>query len=209
MRLRLILIAVSVMLPRVSLWPTVPCHGPQRVGAATTLSPRAADIHHRKDVQVRPIRAALIVVAAAAMATGCSTDEQPTPSSSAPLPGEVAEAKRPASSGPVPMAQARACGAFTAISKLAQEAIAPAPDPGNPTPRADGTDVITYANALQTLDREGLSAPINAALTAHAYALTNLGALINHGASREDVDSMAIVADTTGRTVQALCDQEP
>lgn len=48
---------------------------------------------------------------------------------------------------------------------------------------------------------------MNAALTAHAYALTNLGALINHGANREDIASMATVTDTTSRTIEALCEQ--
>lgn len=156
---------------------------------------------------MRPSRTA-IILAAAAIATACSTDEHPTPNHGA-LPGPVAEAKRPTSSGPLPMAQAHACGGFTAISRLADEAITPAPDPGIPAPRPNGAHVIDYASALQTLDRQGLSSPMSAALTAHAYALTNLGALINHGASSEDIDSMATVADTTGRTVQALCDQAP
>lgn len=156
---------------------------------------------------MRPSRTA-IILAAAAIVTACSADEHPSPATG-PVPGPVAEAKGPARSGPLPMAQAHACGGFTAISRLADEAIAPAPDPGDPTPRPDGTQVINYASALQTIDRQGLSAPMAAALTAHAYALTNLGALINHGASREDIDSMATVADTTWRTVQALCAQAP
>ncbi|MEW2484186.1 hypothetical protein AB0876_31835 [Mycobacterium sp. NPDC049093] len=155
-----------------------------------------------------PSRTAIILAAIAAIVTSCSTDDL-TPANT-PLPEPVTTAaKRPTSSGPPPMSQAHACGAFAAISQLAHEAIAPAPDPGNPAPHPDGTHVITYASALQTLDRQELSAPMNAAITAYAYALTNLGSLINHGASREDIDSMATVADTTGRTVQALCDQAP
>lgn len=91
------------------------------------------------------------------------------------------------------------------IDRLAHDAIAPDPAPGNPAPHPNGTNVITYASALQTLDRQGLPTPMNVAITAHAYALTNLGALINTGASRDDIDSMAVVADTTSRTVQSFC----
>lgn len=147
---------------------------------------------------------ALVLAATAALAAGCANPDQATPAD--PASSAVATAKPAAPPQPPHVAQDRACGAFIAIDRLAHDAIAPAPDPGNPAPKPNGTNIMSYASALQTLDRQGLSAPLAAALNAHAYALANVGALINHNAKREDVASMATVSGTTSRVIQALCD---
>lgn len=154
---------------------------------------------------MKTARALVLVAAAAALAAGCANPDQATPAD--PATPVVATAKPAAPPQSPHVVQDRACGAFIAIDRLAHDAIAPAPDPANPAPKPNGTNIISYASALQTLDRQGLSTPLAAALNAHAYALTNLGALINHNANREDVASMATVSETTGRVVQALCDK--
>ncbi|WP_079615915.1 hypothetical protein [Mycobacteroides abscessus] len=77
--------------------------------------------------------------------------------------------------------------------------------PGAQGPRPHGDDLVGFGNALNQVDRRGVSKPMNAALNAHAVALTNLGALFIHKASSDDVASMAAVAKATGNTVITLC----
>lgn len=152
-----------------------------------------------------PIKPLTITIAAAAavLTAACSQD---TAADHDPQP-VTAQAQPTTAPRPPLIVQERACGALDAIDHLADDAINPTADPGNPAPKPNGTNIISFASALQRVDRQGLSEPMSAAINAHAYALTNLGALINHGASREDIASMATVADTTSRTIDAFCDK--
>lgn len=99
----------------------------------------------------------------------------------------------------------RACGAITVIDTLTTETFEHEPYPGKAAPPPDGHVLIGYANGLNNVDRQGLSPTLNAAITAHVYALTNLGAMINHHASRDDVESMATVVDTTAAVLHEFC----
>lgn len=172
------------------------------------------------------------VVAAAAICVvvaGCSTHERPEPGDerggdpmpyihigpegsgeNSPGPHKEADPESPTapqSYGPASGAQQRACGAFSVIDTLSRDAASPIPVPGPQGPGAHGDDLIGFGNALKQVDRRGLSEPMNAALNAHAVALTNLGALFNRKASSEDVSSMSTVAKATGKTVITLCAQ--
>lgn len=153
-------------------------------------------------------RALILTLATAAMTlTGCATDDSESllHAAAAPAPDPSPSSQPPAPPGPPHVALERACGAFGVLDKLTHDAVSPTPDPGNPAPHPNGANVIAYASALRTVDGPGLTPALNAALTAHAYAVTNLGSLINHGASVDDIASMATVADMTGRTVQTMC----
>lgn len=111
----------------------------------------------------------------------------------------------PSSPYPPDVAQERACGAIAVIGALTNDSIDPEPYPGKATPPPDGDVIIGYANALNHVERQGLSDTMNASITAHVYALTNLGAMINHHADHEDIGSMAIVVDTTAAVLHELC----
>ena len=152
-------------------------------------------------------RALIFTLATTAIAlTGCSTDDpQPLSHAAAPAPDLSPTSQPAAPPRPPQVALERACGAFGVLDKLTHDAVNPTPDPGNPAPHPNGANVIAYASALRTVDGPGLAPALNAALTAHAYAVTNLGSLINHGASGDDIASMATVADMTGRTVKTMC----
>lgn len=124
-----------------------------------------------------------------------------------PLPRvEKGDEKMPRSEGPPQIGRERACGAFDALEGLARSIIAPPVQPVPGAERPQG-DLIVVANALNAVDRRDLSPAMNAAIRAHAVALTNLGALVNHKASREDVESMATVAIATGSTLRTLCQE--
>ncbi|TXI53500.1 hypothetical protein [Mycolicibacterium mageritense] len=99
----------------------------------------------------------------------------------------------------------RACGAIALADALTTKTLEQEPYPGKNTPPLDGHAFIGYANALNLVDRQGLSNTLNAAITAHVYALTNLGAMINHQASHDDIASMAIVVDTTATVLHEFC----
>ncbi|MBN3459486.1 hypothetical protein JNN96_36225 [Mycobacterium sp. DSM 3803] len=105
----------------------------------------------------------------------------------------------------VDVALQRACGAITVVDALTAEQRDGDPYPGKAAPPPDGHALIGYANALNHVDRQGLTTTLNAAITAHVYALTNLGAMINHHATPEDVGSMAIVVDTTATVLHEFC----
>lgn len=165
------------------------------------------------------------VVAAAAICVvmaGCSTNERPEPgdergndpmpyihvSPGGPgqdAPGQPTEPTAPKPYGPSSDAQQRVCGAFSVIDTLSHDPAFTVILPGAQGPRPHGDDLVGFGNALNQVDRRGLSEPMTAALNAHAVALTNLGALFNHKASSDDVASMAAVAKATGNTVITLC----
>lgn len=84
-------------------------------------------------------------------------------------------------------ADARSCGAFSAINNIAQESLYPSRNPaGYVRPEAD---YIALANALNVIDKTDVSDDMNAALTDYVYTLTKLGAAVN---SNEPVDSFEI-----------------
>ena len=106
----------------------------------------------------------------------------------------------------VDVALQRACGAITVVDALTAEQRDGDPYPGKAAaPAPDGHALIGFASALNHVDRQGLTTTLNAAITAHVYALTNLGAMINHHATPEDVGSMAIVVDTTASVLHEFC----
>lgn len=155
-------------------------------------------------------RKVLLVLAACVVAAGCSASEPHGPSVSRgddPMPArEFTDIAKTESPPPLPadVAQERACGAFAVVESLSREVAAPMPVPSG-APNAGRGDLVALANALNQVDRRGLSRQMNAAVNAHAVALTNLGALVNHGASRDDIASMAQVTKATGSTVAVLC----
>lgn len=163
----------------------------------------------------------LLVAAVMALgSTGCSpasifeswnepSDPPPHEHEAAPLPlppAEKSDDPMPRSEASPQIGRERACGAFDALEGLARTIIAP---PAQPVPGAERPqgDLIAVANALNAVDRRDLSPAMNAAIRAHAVALTNLGALVNHKASREDVQSMSTVAIATGSTLRTLCQE--
>jgi hypothetical protein len=96
------------------------------------------------------------------------------------------------------------CGAFSAIDTLVHESMRQEPGPGQTPPRT--YDLIGLASALNNARAEGISSPaLDSAITAYVYALTNLGAVINHHEPVDDIESMYVVANTTGHTVTTLC----
>lgn len=107
---------------------------------------------------------------------------------------------------PPDIARARACGSISVIDPLTTDELTPERTPGQPAARpADGNDLIGHANALNAIERAGLSGPMSAAITAHAYAITNLGSMINHGSDPDDIDSMTVVVDVTRAVLDEFC----
>ncbi len=152
----------------------------------------------------------LAIIAACVVAAGCSANDRREPEISggdAPMPSRIDDIAKTESPPPLPadVAQERACGAFIVVERVSAEVASPTPVPVSQAHPGRGA-LIGLANALNQVDRRGLSRQMNAALNAHSVALTNLGALINHGASRDDIASMAAVTKATGSTVTVLCD---
>ncbi|SKF62001.1 Uncharacterised protein [Mycobacteroides abscessus subsp. bolletii] len=159
----------------------------------------------------------LATTAAILMASACggqpASDGQPTSRGQSrtapPVPTSPTLTPKPASSGSqlLPsIAFARACGALIALDQLAGAARSPTTKLGNPTPITDGDELMKLATALQSVDRDGLPRPMDAAINAHATALSNLGELVRHRADDGDIGSMRRVADSTGQTLTAFCE---
>lgn len=148
------------------------------------------------------IAVAAIIVAATA---GCAT-QQPARD----LPDVVTpppDPEQPAAPHfPPNITEQRFCGAFSVLDTLTNDVIAPSPTPGG-LPGPASASLVTVANALNTVDRDGLSKSMDAAVRAHVHALTYLGALIDHGGanSDDDVETMTSMVGTTGDTVRELC----
>lgn len=98
-----------------------------------------------------------------------------------------------------------ACGALVALDRLSGTARAPKTELGNPTPITNGDELIKLATALQSVDRDGLPRPMDAAINAHATALSNLGELVRQRADSRAISSMSRVAGSTGQTLTAFC----
>lgn len=159
----------------------------------------------------------LIGTAAILMTSACgaepATDDRPTPRGESraapPVPISPTFARKPASSGsssPPSFAFARACGALAVISQLADTAHAPQTNAADPAPLTNGDGLIKLATALQSVDRDGLPRPMDAAINAHATALSNLGELVRKRADSGAIGSMHRVADSTGQTLTAFCE---
>lgn len=104
----------------------------------------------------------------------------------------ASEESSPASPAGTDVAHERACGSIAMIDKLTNATLDPTPDPGGPKPRPiNGHALIGLGNALNNVDRRGMPATLSAAITAHAYRLANLGAMINHHADTDDIKSAA------------------
>lgn len=153
----------------------------------------------------------VVLLAAASFAAGCSANGHREPEVTQgddPMPARIVDIAKAESVPPLPadVAKERACGAFGVVEALSREVAAPVPVPSG-APKAGRGDLGGLGNALNQVDRRGLSLQMNAALNAHAVALTNLGALVDHGAARDDIASMAQVTKATGSTVAALCNR--
>lgn len=168
-------------------------------------------------------RKTLLIVAAALLGSACSAPQAASDGPAGPGPErpgrqeltpyqldppgiEKGYAPMPKSEQPSQIGNARTCGALDALDGLAQAIIAPPAQPALDTERPVG-NLIDVANALNAVDRADLSPAMNAAIKAHTVALTNLGALVNHKGSRQDIESMATVAKATGNTVHTLCQE--
>lgn len=159
----------------------------------------------------------LIGTAAILMTSACgaepATDDRPSPrseSQAAPLmPHSPTFTPRPVSSSPQyppSIAFARACGALVVLDQLSGTARAPRTQLGNPTPLTNGDELVKLATALQSVDRKGLPRPMDAAINAHATALSSLGELVRQRADSRTISSMSRVADSTGKTLTAFCE---
>lgn len=100
-----------------------------------------------------------------------------------PAPARVDPAPSHVDLTPMATPDARTCGAFSAINNLAQESLQPEPSPG-PFGKRE-YDLVGLANALNTVDKQGVSADLNSAATEYIYALAELGAAINHHESTD------------------------
>ncbi|MBN3458437.1 hypothetical protein JNN96_30815 [Mycobacterium sp. DSM 3803] len=99
----------------------------------------------------------------------------------------------------------RVCGAIKVIDTLTRKTLEQEPYLGKDTPPLAGHALIEYANALNHVDRQGLSTTLNAAITAHVYALTNVGAMINHHSGEDDISSMSTVVTMTAAVLHEVC----
>lgn len=159
----------------------------------------------------------LIGTAAILMTSACgaesTTDDRPTPRGESraapPAPISPTQAPKPASSGSQSFTSItfeRTCGALVVLDQLAGAARSPRTKLGNPTPVTDGDELMKLATALQSVDRDGLPRPMDAAINAHATALSNLGEFVRHRADDSDIGAMRRVADSTGQTLTAFCE---
>lgn len=78
---------------------------------------------------------------------------------------------------------ARTCGAFAAVNYLAHESLSPAASP-DPAFHRD-YDLVGLANALDNVDKSGVSSDLNSAAREYIYALAERGAEINHHESTD------------------------
>jgi hypothetical protein len=107
-------------------------------------------------------------------------------------------------SPPTAVGQLQTCGAFSVTDVLLHESMRPDEAPDAKPPRI--YDLIGLASALNSARSEGLSPALDSAVTAYIYALTNLGAVINHHEPVDDIESMYIVVNTSAQTVTSLCE---
>lgn len=104
------------------------------------------------------------------------------------------------------------CGSVRLINTLVVSAQHDRLDPGPAAPyptlgSRPPTDFIGLAGALNTAAAEQHPSPtMGPALLSYVYALTNLGAAVNHRDAEESVDAMYQWTELSGQAVTALCD---
>lgn len=125
----------------------------------------------------------LIALPAVLLAAGCGLDPHAHPTEAS-------------------IADIQACGAFTAVNWLVRESMDPTPTPGL---SSRTYDLIGLANALNNAYTQDVSEPLDAALNSYIYSLTNLGAILNHGESRDAAADAYTVVNTALRTVIVIC----
>lgn len=99
----------------------------------------------------------------------------------------------------------RFCGAVLVIDQLTRDAIAARPDAEPAKRLVDGHQLSAYGDALNNIDHNVLPSTMSAAATSHSYALVNLGAMINHQASTNEISSMETVVRATGAVLREFC----
>lgn len=100
----------------------------------------------------------------------------------------------------------RACASFVTVEHLVQRTVAP-------DKRPDGTarpasNLIDLADTVNSTRDQGLSDALDRAFTAYAYALTSLGAHIDHKQPADEISEMIQVVNNNGAVIKALC-REP
>lgn len=99
----------------------------------------------------------------------------------------------------------RFCGSVIVIDQLTRDALDGGPDTARPSRPADGHQLIAYGDALSNIERNVLPSTMRAAVTSHSYALVNLGAMITHHASTDEISSMETVVHATGAVLREFC----
>lgn len=156
--------------------------------------------------------AMFLCLAASILAGACSTEpmsrQDPPGRIVDPPPQESYRTVKPERAAmPMPMPDVMKCGSFASIDKLANNAHSTG-DPKQPAPSPrPPIDYIGIADALNNTEVKGTSPVLDAAINAYVYAVTNLGAQINH---KEPPDRIAEMRDLVGRTantVATICSQ--
>lgn len=150
----------------------------------------------------------LLLASVVAIAAGCGREPEPM---SSPIPPEhVTEGPRKAPRPPLPppIPDVMMCGSFAAIHQLVRGPRAPeGPAPAGVAPMRPPTDYIGVADALNNTEIEGASPVLNAAIDAYVYAVTTLGAAINHNEAKDHVEEIRDLVGRTGATVITFCAQ--
>lgn len=108
---------------------------------------------------------------------------------------------------PMTMPDVMKCGSFASIDKLVNYEHSRG-DPKQLAPSArPSTDLIGAADALNNTEVKGISPVLEAAINAYVYAVTNLGAQINHKESPDRIAEMRDLVGRTANTVAIICSQ--
>lgn len=103
-------------------------------------------------------------------------------------------------------ATVRACASFVTVEHLVQRTVTPDKRPdGTSRPASNLTDLADTVNSAR---QQGLSDALDRAFSAYAYALTSLGAHIDHKQPVEEISEMIHLVNNNGAVIKALC-QEP
>ncbi|OHU47368.1 hypothetical protein BKG82_27355 [Mycobacteroides chelonae] len=150
----------------------------------------------------------VLLIASTAIAAGCG--REPEPMTAQVPPDHVVDGPRKAPRPPLPapIPDAMMCGSFATIDQLVYGGHAPdIPAPSGLAPTRPPTDYIGVADALNNTEIKGTSPVLNAAINAYVYAVTNLGAAINHNEPKDRIQDMRDLVGRTGNTVTVFCSQ--